>query len=72
MGVVLSREIGNSGVPTPSLRRKATPIAPLARGAAGPARSETHCTCRTFLRENREIPRPPPEMVWWAASGKLN
>jgi hypothetical protein len=36
----------------------------------GPARSETPCTYRTSLRENREISRLPIAMVRWAASGR--
>jgi hypothetical protein len=40
-------------------RRKATRWASLCKTLAGPAQSKTRRTCRTFLRENREIPKPP-------------
>ena len=37
-------------------KRKATRRASLCEMLAGPAQSKTRCTCRTFLRENREVP----------------
>jgi hypothetical protein len=37
---------------------------------AGPARSETPRTRGNFLRENREVPRLPAEMVRRDASGR--
>jgi hypothetical protein len=40
-------------------KRKATRWASLCETLAGPAQSKTRRTCRTFLRENREIPTPP-------------
>ena len=39
-----------------SARRKAIPLAALSRAVRGPARSEIHGMCGTFMRENREIP----------------
>jgi len=43
-----------SGVPTLSMRRKATPLAALSRAVGGPARSKNQGMCGTFVRENRE------------------
>ena len=40
-------------------KRKATRRASLCETLDGPAQSKTRRTCRTFLRENREIPAPP-------------
>lgn len=40
-------------------KRKATRRASLCEMLDGPAQSKTRCTCRTFLRENREIPTSP-------------
>ena len=70
MGTVLSREIKllqgadaviGSGRPHSGHRYREM--------SRGPARSETRCTCGTFLRENREIPCPPlGKMVRGAAS----
>jgi hypothetical protein len=39
-------------------KRKATRRASLCEMLDGPAQSKTRRTCRTFLRENREIPSP--------------
>lgn len=40
-------------------KRKATLRASLCEMLVGSAQSKTRRTCRTFLRENREIPTPP-------------
>lgn len=40
-------------------KRKATRRASLCEMLDGPAQSKTRCTCRTFVRENREIPTSP-------------
>jgi len=40
------------------IKRKATRRALLCEMLDGPAQSKTRRTCRTFLRENREIPSP--------------
>jgi hypothetical protein len=40
-------------------KRKATLRASLCKMLVGSAQSKTRRTCRTFLRENREIPTPP-------------
>jgi hypothetical protein len=50
----------SSGAPTLSReKRKAIRRASLRKMLAGSAQSKTRRTCRTFLRENREIPTPP-------------
>lgn len=52
-------------------KRKATRRASLCEMLDGPAQSKTRRTCRTFLRENREIPTPPAgTMAPRAASGR--
>jgi hypothetical protein len=60
-GSVLSREIRYSRAPTPLCEAEGH-TSPARHGERwdGPARSETRGTCGTFLRENREIPVPPP------------
>jgi hypothetical protein len=39
--------------------------------AIDPARSETSGTCENFMRENREIPCPPPEDDFRGRAGKV-
>ena len=51
------------GVPTPSPWWKATRPVALCESLAGPARSENHGMYGTFMRENREIPRPPIRVI---------
>ena len=50
-------------------KRKATRCASLREMLIGPAQSKTRGTCRTFLRENREIPTPSAPATQ-AASGR--
>jgi hypothetical protein len=60
-----------SGVPTPSPWRKATPMAALSQAAEGPARSKNLCMHGVSVRENREVPRSPVRLiVGWAAQGR--
>ena len=37
--------------------------------SGGPARSENHGMCGTFVRENREVPCPPVRVVCGRAAG---
>ena len=58
------------GVPTLSQRRKATPATALSRGAVGPRVVKEPGIYGTFMRENREIPRPPVRVITgWDAQG---
>ena len=50
-------------------KRKATRRASLREMLDGPAQSKTRRTCRTFLRENREIPTSPASAAQ-VASGR--
>jgi hypothetical protein len=52
-----------SGVPTLSMKRKAIPLAALARAASGPARSQNQGMYGTSMRENRESPCPPAWLI---------
>jgi hypothetical protein len=52
-----------SGVPTLSMKRKATLLAALARAASGPARSKNQGMYGTSMRENRESPCPPAWLI---------
>ena len=56
---VSSCEIIRSGVPMSSRAQQATRRSPLREAIVDPAQSKTRRECRTFLRENREIPTPP-------------
>ena len=56
---VSSCEIKRSGLPMSSRVQQATRRPPLCEVVADPAQSKTRRECRTFLRENREIPTPP-------------
>ena len=59
-GSVLSREIRETGAPTPLSEAEGNTIrGRKSESSVGPARSETRSTCGTFLRENREIPASP-------------
>lgn len=59
------------GADAVQMMRKATRRASLREMFDGPAQSKTRCTCRTFLRENREIPTSPASvMAMQAASGR--
>ena len=58
------------GVPTLSEWRKATPPATISRGAVGPSVVKKPGMYGTFMRENREIPRPPIRVIsGWDAQG---
>jgi hypothetical protein len=60
---LLSREIKETGVPTP-LNRPEGNIAGGARESPGdPARSENLCMYGISMRENREIPRSPARVM---------
>ncbi len=59
------------GADAVQMMRKATRRASLCEMFDGPAQSKTRCTCRTFLRENREIPTSPASvMATQVASGR--
>ena len=63
-GAVWSREITYSGAPTPLSEAEGhTHRGRQRESSGGPARSETRCTCGTFLRENREVPRSPAALM---------
>src|SRR5438093_13714650 len=67
-GAVWSREITYSGAPTPLSEAEGhTHRGRQRESSGGPARSETRCTCGTFLRENREVPRSPAAL-WCGGS----
>ena len=68
---LLSREITESGVPTPSDRAEGN----IAGGAirepsVAPARSENHGMYASSMRENRESPAPPALRSGAGRSGK--
>ena len=65
---LLSREISESGVPTLSQERKATPPAALSRAAGGPRAVREPGMHGTSMRENREIPCSP---AWLITGGPL-
>ena len=57
------------GADAVQMKRKATRWASLCEMLVGPAQSKTRRTCRTFLRENREIPTSPA-LATQVASGR--
>jgi hypothetical protein len=70
---LLSREINEFGVPTPLNRPEGNIAGGVMRESSGdPARSENLCMYGIFMRENREIPRSPAQLIsGWAAQGTL-
>jgi hypothetical protein len=70
---LLSREIKESGVPTPLNRSEGNIAGGVMRESlVDPARSENLCMYGIFMRENREIPRSPVRlMAGRAAQGTL-
>lgn len=61
-GTVLSRETRHSRAPTPLPEAEGHMCGGRQReSSASPARSQTRRTHGTFLRENREIPKPPAD-----------
>ena len=70
---LLSREIRETGVPTPLSRLEGN----IAGGAMrespeDPARSKNQGMHGISMRENRESPRPPAQLITrWAAQGTL-
>jgi RNA-directed DNA polymerase len=70
---LLSREIKEFGVPTPSKQAEGNIAGGVMRESPGdPARSENLCVYGIFMRENREIPRSPAGvMAGRAAQGTL-
>ena len=70
---LLSREITESGVPTPSTEAEGNIAGGAMREPSGdPARSENLCMYGISMRENREIPRSPVRvMAGRAAWGTL-
>ena len=69
---LLSREIKESRVPTPLNRPEGNIAGSAMRELPeDPARSENHCMHGIYMRENREIPRSPTQLITvWAVSGK--
>ena len=61
---LLSREINETGVPTP-LNRSEGNIAggAMREPSADPARSENLCMYGISMRENREVPWPPVGLI---------
>jgi hypothetical protein len=70
---LLSREINEFGVPTPLNRLEGNIAGGVMREPPGdPARSENLCMYGIFMRENREVPRPPVRLITGrAAQGTL-
>ena len=61
---LLSREIKEFGVPTPLNRPEGNIAGGAMREPSGdPARSENQGMCGIFMRENREIPRSPVQLI---------
>ena len=61
---LLSREINEFGVPTPSQEAEGNIAGGVMREpSADPARSENLCMYGIFMRENREIPRSPVRLI---------
>jgi hypothetical protein len=57
---LLSREMGESGVPTSlELAEGNTDCGAIREPQPGPARSENLCMCGISMRENREVPWLP-------------
>ena len=70
---LLSREIRETGVPTPLSRLEGNIAGGVTReSSADPARSENQGMYGISMRENRESPRPPVQLITgWAAQGTL-
>jgi hypothetical protein len=70
---LLSREIKETGVPTPLTRSEGNIAGGVIRESPGdPARSENQGMHGISMRENRESPRPPVQLITgWAAQGTL-
>jgi len=70
---LLSREIKETGVPTPSNRSEGNIAGGAMRESPGdPARSENQGMHGISMRENRESPRPPVQWITgWAAQETL-
>jgi hypothetical protein len=70
---LLSREIKEIGVPTPLTRSEGNIAGGAIRESPGdPARSENQGMHGISMRENRESPRPPVQLITgWAAQGTL-
>ena len=70
---LLSREITEFGVPTPSTGAEGNIAGGVIREPSGdPARSENLCMYGISMRENREVPRSPVRlMAGRAAQGTL-
>jgi hypothetical protein len=70
---LLSREIKEFGVPTSSKRAEGNIAGGATRESSGdPARSENQGMCGIFMRENREVPRSPVQLITGrAAQGTL-
>ncbi len=70
---LLSREINEFGVPTLLSKAEGNIAGSAIRElSADPARSENHCMHGIYMRENREIPRSPTQLITvWAAQERL-
>ena len=70
---LLSREINEIGVPTPSNRPEGNIAGGVMRESPGdPARSGNLCMYGISMCENREVPRSPVRlMAGWAVQGTL-
>jgi hypothetical protein len=68
---LLSREINEIGVPTPLNRSEGNIAGGVMRESPGdPARSENQGMYGVSMRENRESPGPPVQVITgWAAQG---
>jgi hypothetical protein len=68
---LLSREINETGVPTPLNRSEGNIAGGVMRESPGdPARSENQGMYGISMRENRESPGPPVQVITgWAAQG---
>jgi hypothetical protein len=69
----LSREIRETGVPTPLSRPEGNIAGGAIRESPGdPARSENQGMYGISMRENRESPRPPAQVITgWVVQGTL-
>ena len=70
---LLSREIREFGVPTPLSRSEGNIAGGVMRESPGdPAWSENQGMCGISMRENRESPCPPVQVITgWGAEGTL-
>ena len=57
------RNVGTRGADAVGRAEGNTPGGATREPAGGPARSEIHGMCGTFVRENREVPRSPVRVV---------